>query len=369
MDSATMTARTAIRDADLLERLVAEEAKGGPFLRHVVAGLAADQERRDAERAREGAMIEAGSRLPHVARRRAAVRAVFENAAPTPRDMRHIHSVLAVCGLPYDRRPATERVHERRQGQMSLRVEAGSLMRPDGTWEEQPLPHGPKARLIFLHLCSEAVRTKERTVEVGETLSAFMRDLGFQVTGGRNGTLRLFKEQINALAACSIRVGTFDGTRATTTQFAPFREVDVWMGADPDQRSLWPSTVTFSHEFHESLAKHALPVNASAVRAFAGSARKLDLYFWLGYRLHGLRQPLHISWKALGEQFGGGFKRERAFRAQMEDDLAALREVFPALPVTLGPDGLRLDPCPSETLALPARAPAAPVAKRARPRG
>ncbi len=368
MDINDKDPRSLIRDADLLELFARVEGRADHFSRIQVSGLVTQQEKRDAARAVEAARVETVARLPRDTRRRAAAREALEAALPTLQDMRHIHSVLAVCGLPYERMKGDARVFERRQGQMSLRVEAGTLMRPDGTWEQQPVPYGSKARLMFLHFCSESVRTKSRTIEIGDSLSAFIKDLGFQVTGGEKGTIRLFKDQINALAACSIRVGTFDGQRATTTQFSPFREVDVWMGRDLDQRSLWPSTVTFSQDFFESLSRHALPVNAQAVRAFAGSARKLDLYFWLGYRLHGLARPLHISWHALGEQFGGTFSRERAFRAQMAEDFGLMREVFPAMPARLGPEGLTLEPAGPEVLALPARAPAAASrpARRAR---
>ena len=67
--------------------------------------------------------------------------------------------------------------------------------------------------------------------------------------------------------------------------FVPLEEVDLWLSNNPDQRSLWPSTVTFSQPMYQSLQRHALPVNAQAVKAFAGSARKLDLYYWLGWRI------------------------------------------------------------------------------------
>jgi hypothetical protein len=197
-----------IRDQDLRDELEAERAKGGPFVRLIAGTLADRQRKRDEDRARETASAAVAESLPREARRRARIRGVIENAAPTPRDIRHIHSVLAVCGLPYERLDVATRTFDRRQGQMSLRVEAGALMRPDGVWEEQPLPYGPKARLMLMHFCSEAVRTKSRTVEIGDSLSAFMRGLGFQVTGGKKGTLNLFKGQINALAACSLRVGT-----------------------------------------------------------------------------------------------------------------------------------------------------------------
>ena len=67
--------------------------------------------------------------------------------------------------------------------------------------------------------------------------------------------------------------------------------MDIWLPTNPDQRNLWPSTVTFSNEMYESLKKHAMPINMHIVKAFAGSARKLDLYFWLSYRISNIDGP------------------------------------------------------------------------------
>jgi hypothetical protein len=75
------------------------------------------------------------------ARRRDAVRRALEASPGDIDDLRHIHSVLAVCGLPYTRQPLEVREYERRQGRMSLIVEAGKLRNPTaGDREAQPLP-------------------------------------------------------------------------------------------------------------------------------------------------------------------------------------------------------------------------------------
>lgn len=118
---------------------------------------------------------------------------------------------------------------------------------------------------------------------------------------------------------------------------------------------LWPSTLTFSMDFYTTLAKHALPIRAEAVRAFAGSARKLDMYFWFNYRLHRLKQPTLLSWEAITSQFGGDFGRQRAFRAQFADDLRDLKEVFPKLPALLSDQGLEVAPAGPEVLSIPPR--------------
>lgn len=347
---------TLIRDADLLERVVAERAKGlgGPFLDAFLRIQITEQERRDKAAEAAKAQAAAVAALPREKRRRQIIREVIEEKPPTIADVRHIHSVLAICGLPYERKPIEDRTFRRKQGNMSISLQAGSLTDPNGVEVDQPLPFGPKARLILMHLCSEAVKQKSPTIEIAETFTGFVRDMGFSKSGGKKGPLTAFREQISALAACSIKMTVTDGQRAQAKQFFPIESFELWLPTNPDQRMLWPSTVTFSPTMFESLQRHALPVNARAVRAFAGSARKLDLYFWLGWRVHNIKDPLRISWTALREQFGAGYGRERDFRAQLAEEIAHLKEVFPKLPLTITEQGISLMPAGPDALALPA---------------
>lgn len=334
---------TVIRDEDLLAELEALRGTGGFEFKRM--GLEARQRERDRL-----------ALLGRDARRRELVRKRLEETALDTDDLRHIHSVLAICGLPYRRQPIEVREFERRQGRMSLVVEAGKLRDPaTGERRAQPLPFGPKARLLLIHLCSEAVRQKSPVIEIADSLTGFIRDMGFTVTGGQKGTLKSFKEQINALAACKLAVGMWDGHHAVEYQGTPFSRIDVWLPSDPDQMMLWPSTLTFSTDFYQTLSRHALPLRAEALRAFAGSARKIDMYSWFNYRLHGLRQPATLSWSALEAQFGGSFERPRAFRAQFAADLAHIKEVFPKLTARLTETGLTLAPAGPDVLLLPPR--------------
>jgi hypothetical protein len=342
-----------IKDADLRRELERHRHRtgGANGMFHLeVRILIEKQEERDAERAKRAAEL---ADMPREKRRRLIVREVFENAPPTPADLRHIHSVLAICGLPYDRQPIEQRDYFRQQGNMSIEVMAGHHRSENGEKILHPLPFGPKARLILMHLCSEAIRQKSPTIEIADTFTAFVRDMGFADNGGRGGALTAFREQLNALANCSIRITSHAADRVKSKQFFPIEEMDVWLSRDPSQPSLWPSTVTFSPTMFESLQKHALPVNARAVKAFAGSARKLDLYFWLGWRMNNIETPLHISWKAIAEQFGQGFKRERDFRAAFKEEIDHLKEVFAKLPIKLTTEGLTLHPVTPDVLALP----------------
>jgi hypothetical protein len=342
-----------IRDADLKAEL--EAARGNksfafPFmLRHIID----KQQRRDEEAKAKAEKAASLAALPREKRRRTVTREALETAEPQKDDLRHIHSVLAVCGLPYSRLPAEAKTYERRQGNMSLLVKAGEVMTPHGEWVSQPIPYGPKARLILMHLCSEALHNNSATIELADTFTAFVREMGFSKSGGERGPLTAFKHQLNALAGCELRLGTWNGQTARTKSFRPINDFEVWLSDNPGQRSLWPSTVTFSPEMFDSIKQHSIPINIKAVRAFSGSARKLDLYFWLGWRLHNIESTLSLGWEALGSQFGVGFTRERAFKAQFAEELSHIKEVFPKLPLRLTENGLILEPASPDVLSLP----------------
>jgi hypothetical protein len=49
---------------------------------------------------------------------------------------------------------------------------------------------------------------------------------------------------------------------------------------------LWPSTIQFSTRYFESLMKHAVPLNETAIARLSHNAMALDVYTWLAQRLH-----------------------------------------------------------------------------------
>ena len=98
-----------------------------------------------------------------------------------------------------------------------------------------------------------------------------------------------------------------------------------------------------------------MPVDVRALRAFSNSARKLDLLFWITYRITRLQDKLVLDWKPLKEQFGEGFSRDRDFRHQLAEDLANVLELFPKLPIKLTERGLEMHQADARMLAIPAK--------------
>ena len=235
---------------------------------------------------------------------------------------------------------------------MAIDVQAGFLRDPNGNKILQPLPFGPKARLILLYLCSRAIRQKAQQSKLRTLSRLSCGTWAFRTAAARKAPLTAFKEQLNALAACTIRISAWTGEPRTMKTFVPLEEVDLWLSNNPDQRSLWPSTVAFSQPMYESLQRHALPVNLKPSRlSQAPRASLTSITGWAGAstKIHALL----LSWEALATQFGEGFTRPRAFRAQMALEVAHLKEVFPKLPLSLDERGMRIEPAAPEVLALP----------------
>jgi hypothetical protein len=265
---------------------------------------------------------------------------------PDPDDMAFLHTVLAQCGLPY--RNPNARDYMRQNGRATLIVTAGHLLDPDTRKPVlQGVPYGAKPRLLMLHLCTEAVRTKSATIPVADSMSAFMRDLGLKVTGGKKGTIGTFKEQLNRLAASHMQMVMDFGDMGTTLNPAPLiKQFDVWFPDDPRQRVLWPSEVTLSGEFFDSLVSHALPLDTRAIRALQHSARALDIYTWLTHRLPRVKGNAKVSWAALHAQFGPDVSDNRTFRRQFTKAMRQALAVYPTAKVESVDGGIQLQKSP-----------------------
>lgn len=341
-----------IRDNDLLAEL--EAARGGAIFETIAKTLISRQERRDSERdvaTQRKATLDA---MPRDARRRMIIREVIETDGPSPDNLRFMPTPLAICGLPYRKLPLDTPEFIREQGKMRVVVTPGKVTDPNGKRFAQPIPYGPKARLIMAHLSTQALQNRSPVIETSASFTAFMKDMGFDhVRGGERGNIKPFKEQLQALAACRMEISVWDGKKSASVDIKPFSKMHVWFSSDIDQQSLWPSTIQFSDDFYSQLERHALPVDIRALRAFSNSSRKLDLLFWITYRITRLQSKLILDWEPLKRQFGDGFNRDRAFRAQLADDLADVLELFPKLPIKLTERGLEMEAADAKVLAIP----------------
>ena len=254
-----------------------------------------------------------------------------------------LHSVLCQLGLPRAAMP-NQTSFERSAGNSSILIESGKLHKR-GKWEALPLPYGTKPRLVLIHACSEAVRTKSPVVEVGDNIYQFLQKLDLD-TSGRG--FQLFRNQMEALAACRMTIGMSTATKDITIETKPIDRFEAWLTNDGNQGSMWPGVLELSPRFYETLTAHAMPLDPRALKALQSSALALDVYTWLANRLCRVKtnKGVKLSWANLKQQFGHEYKTSKDFKRAFKIALKRVLCVYPDAKIYEEIGGLRLMPSP-----------------------
>ena len=264
----------------------------------------------------------------------------------------YLARVFTQTALPYKNPgdlPTWSRYNGNRTASITLNISPG--FGPRG--ESFGYPYGSIPRLLLTWMSTEAVRTKERVLPLGETLSDFMRQLDMIVAGGPAGPITRLRDQMRRLFNARISVYRSEGAdthqRETGKHLAVASEYDLWWSPKaPDQTALLPSYVKLSDEFFREATTRPVPVSVDALRLLRGSPMRLDIYAWLTYRMSYLHRPTVVSWDQLLFQFGSAAattKAVRKFRLDFAGNLAqVITLAYLDAKVDEVPQGIRLRP-------------------------
>ena len=191
-------------------------------------------------------------------------------------------------------------------------------------------------RLLLAWACTEAVRTQNRELHLGHSLSEFMRALGVYSTSGR-GHIRL-RNQMRRLFQCHVQLvhEHEHGERFVSSAIADQGEF-WWNERKPEERSLWESKIELGEKFFNEIILHPMPLDMNILKALKRSPLGLDLYMWLTYRTFSLCRPIRLSWRELYRQFGVEPSRAddnrtvQAFRTDCLRELKKIKTAWPAL--------------------------------------
>ena len=207
------------------------------------------------------------------------------------------------------------------------------------------LPYGAIPRLLLSWLTTEAVQTRQRELELGDSLSDFMRELDMVPTGGRWGSITRLKSQTTRLFASSITAIYESGPGVSIINQTVADQASFWWDAKtPDQAGLWKSTVTLSERFFNEVIDRPVPIDMRAIRALKKSPMALDVYTWLTYRASYLKKPTIVPWSALALQFGSNYAELRFFKRAFLVELRKVVLVYGQVQVEALDHGLMLKP-------------------------
>lgn len=211
------------------------------------------------------------------------------------------------------------------------------------------LPYGTVPRLLLSWLTTEAVKTKSNELILGNTLSAFMEELGLIPSGGRWGTIRRLHEQMQRLFSASISCSYEEkDVQNSGLGFHIAKQYHLWWHPkQPDQSTIWQSSVTLSQDFFEEIIDRPIPIDMRALNALKRSPLALDIYCWLTYRMSYLKKSTCIPWEVLELQFGADYKLTRQFKAKFLKHLKSVYVIYPEIKVESTEVGLLLKPSPT----------------------
>jgi hypothetical protein len=277
---------------------------------------------------------------------------------PADTDAAFMARELVQCTLPHTN-PGKVEAWERRNGNLTLSIRAG--------WDTEKkssvgYPYGIIPRLLLFWITTEALRTKDRRLELGHSLSDFMRELGLDPSrGGKRSDARRLQDQMRRLFKATISFHqTMEeehrrGERWLDMQVAPKGEF-WWDVHDPTQAALWGSYVILGEDFFTAITSAAVPVDMRVLRAIKRSPLALDLYAWTTWRVFKLSKSAFVPWIGLMQQMGSEYKSEKEFARKAKAALRKICAAYPALKLDFAKGGLVLRPSLTAIAPAPKRA-------------
>lgn len=214
------------------------------------------------------------------------------------------------------------------------------------------LPYGTIPRLLLFWITTETLRQKSRRLVLGDSLSAFMRQLDLTPTGGRWGSIPRLRDQMQRLFRAKIsfettmEAGDDRGKQWTDMPVAPKGEL-WWNHRQPEQQALFGSWIELGEEFYNSIIEAPVPVDLRALLALKKSPLALDLYAWSTYRTYRVNRSgrsQFIPWRGLMKQFGGDYADVKNFKRKAKDALRKVQAVYPGLVLDDKPGGFIIRP-------------------------
>lgn len=247
-------------------------------------------------------------------------------------------SYLVQCTLPHSD-PGDVENWMRHNGNLALGIQRG--------WDLQkncPIghPYGVIPRLLLFWITTEAVRTRSRRIELGHSLSAFMRELRLipsSAGGGKRSDATRLREQMRRLfsARISFQITVEDphrhGVKWLNMEVAPEGEL-WWDPKRPGEEPLWGSWIELGEKFFQSIIASPVPMDMRALRALKRSPLALDLYAWANYKawmVNSKNTPQFIPWRGLMEQLGADYDSKRIdnFKGKVKATFRKVSAVFP----------------------------------------
>lgn len=253
------------------------------------------------------------------------------------KDAAYLARELVQASLPHSN-PGDVPIWTRRNGEITLAIQPGVNIR---TGKSYGYPYGTIPRLLLFWITTEAIRVRDRRLELGHSLNGFMAELGLNpdTGGGKRGDAKRLRDQMERLFRSRFSLERYEvheeqaGNGWIDMQVAPKGQM-WWSEKHPDQGALWGSWIELGEDFYRAITTAPVPVDMRALRALKRSPLALDLYAWLTYeafRAQHSRRPRFETWSQLHGHMGGEYANVGDYRRKAKAALRKIQAVYPGL--------------------------------------
>ncbi|HHM6473280.1 TPA: replication protein RepA [Pseudomonas aeruginosa] len=253
--------------------------------------------------------------------------------------------ILAQATLPHTDPvlpPGT--MYSRSTGQLTLNIAP--------TTRKYGVPFGTIPRIVLAWICTEAVRTKNRTLILGKSQREFLEKIqlhsnGRDIARMREQCMRLFRAVVSV---------EYENDQVEHSQRLPITNSDtIFWHKSPDVQSLWNSELELTKEFFEEVLAHPVPLDLRVFHALSKSPLAMDIYTWLTYRMFVMaatgQRIVRVPWLGLKAQLGTNIadtpEGARLFKSRFKQRLAEVLLFYPEAHGHITDEGtyLKLTPC------------------------
>jgi Plasmid encoded RepA protein len=257
---------------------------------------------------------------------------LFHGAPQQKAPLSYYSPILIQCTLPHSDPQTRDWV--KTNGNVSLIISSGvdEELKPYG------VPYGSFPRLVLAYIITQVIQTGERRVELTSHFGSFLKEIGYTSNhkgAGLKG--QRVRDQLIRLLRASITFQDKGNGHLSVQDVKIAPKFDLWFDPkNPEEDSLWESSITISEEFRESILRSPVPLRTDILAALKKSPLALDVYMWVSYRLFAMQaadqSEISLSYGQLQTQFGTGIAEEnyRLFRSRFKQALAEVAQYWRA---------------------------------------
>lgn len=265
------------------------------------------------------------------------------------RDLTWCPRAFVLATLPH-KDPGRVECFQRRNGNISITLQPGI---DTDTGRSLGFPYGSIPRLVLFWLTTEAIKRKSPRIPLDNSLSDFMRRLGYNPEAGgkksaayyvKNQMRRLFASRITIVEKHDFGMGRIRENRADDIIV---KKSSIFWTHTAEQPTLFENWVELSPDLYKAMISNPIPAKVSVLRLLKKSPLALDLYALLtreAARVQTSQKPRFIPWSALMEQLGCEYAESRNFAQKARAALLKIVQAYPGLHLGDLTGGIRLFP-------------------------